>query len=570
MLTAAAALSGRAHLRRLACVLAATIASSVSLPTLAFAGTYTVSGCRIGWVPDVHDTTGSAAPSAYDECDLPNARWLSAGLPASGQRANPGDYAGWRFDAPPDTSIAALAITWQGQGDYSGTDWGPSKVVVASSNNAAAMWHLTWFSLTDSISIPDAKWVRAFVICEAGPGSTCRASWWDPPDAPRSAGVYIRRASFTMIDGSAPQTDQVAGSAATDPTWTGAEYLSYSAVDRGSGIFRVLIDVDGSVVKAVPAVSDDRCVDRTGGRDFGYPVPCPTQASGTVALDAADLPAGQHVVTVYLEDAAGNRAVLMPPTQKLIVNDLRAVGYYLGGRFFNPRLASPRAFNGTGATSGATVSVSFVRTVGKGRSRRGIYRAAREVRFSQRPTVRGRVTTPAGEPIARAAVFVGQQREGREWRLGGAVQTDSDGRFSYRPTARQPNRQLRVVYFPFSDSHENAMSRPLALKVRAGVTLHVSDRSLRNRQRLTFTGRVLGQVPDAGVAVTLQAKVGRHYRSFRQLRASSRTGGHFRTVYRFERTTSPARYRFRVKLVRQAGLPYQGGVSSVVSVVVRP
>jgi hypothetical protein len=106
--------------------------------------------------------------------------------------------------------------------------------------------------------------------------------------------------------------------------------------------------------------------------------------------------------------------------------------------------------------------------------------------------------------------------------------------------------------------------------VRAGVTLHVSDRSLRNRQRLTFTGRVLGQVPDAGVAVTLQAKLGRHYRSFRQLRASSRTGGHFRTVYRFERTTSPARYRFRVKLVRQAGLPYQGGVSSVVSVVVRP
>jgi hypothetical protein len=40
--------------------------------------------------------------------------------------------------------------------------------------------------------------------------------------------------------------------------------------------------------------------------------------------------------------------------------------------------------------------------------------------------------------------------------------------------------------------------------------------------------------------------------------------------YRFERTTGPTRYRFRLKVVRQAGLPYHGGVSPVVSVLVRP
>ena len=70
--------------------------------------------------------------------------------------------------------------------------------------------------------------------------------------------------------------------------------------------------------------------------------------------------------------------------------------------------------------------------------------------------------------------------------------------------------------------------------------------------------------------MTLQAKVGRHYRSFRQLRASSRTAGRIHTAYRFERTTGPARYRFRLKVVRQAGLPFQGGASPVVSVSVRP
>jgi hypothetical protein len=106
--------------------------------------------------------------------------------------------------------------------------------------------------------------------------------------------------------------------------------------------------------------------------------------------------------------------------------------------------------------------------------------------------------------------------------------------------------------------------------VRAGLTLHVDRHRLRNGQRLVFTGRVLGTLPAQGIAVTLQAKVGRHYRSFRQLRASSGTAGRIRTAYRFERTTGPVRYRFRLKVVRQAGLPFQGGASPVVTVFVRP
>jgi hypothetical protein len=196
--------------------------------------------------------------------------------------------------------------------------------------------------------------------------------------------------------------------------------------------------------------------------------------------------------------------------------------------------------------------------------------AKREVRFSQSPTVKGTLTAPSGEPIADATVFIGQQPEGGQWRLDGAVHSDSAGDFVYRPAARHPNRLLRAVYFPFSDSHESVASDPLTLRARAGLTLHVDRHRLRNGQRLVFTGRVLGSLPAEGIAVTLQAKVGRRYRSFRQLRASSRTNGRIRTAYRFERTTGPVRYRFRLKVVRQAGLPFQGGASPVVSVHVRP
>jgi hypothetical protein len=539
------------------------------LSASADAAVYTVSGCRSGWTPEWRTTAGSSTNATYDLCDTPTYRSLSAGLGGDGARANPGDYAGWRFNAPADTAIVGIDLVWRGHGDYATGDWGPEAVRLDASNNAQLRQRYDVFSTTDSVAVADADWVRASVICLAEPGSTCRTAFV-PPDAPDAPRVEIATSRVTIIDRSTPAIAQAAGPAATGMTWAGSQPLSFIASDKGSGVFRVDIEVDGTVLQKIPAVSDSRCVDPTGTRDFAYPVPCPLQVSGNVEIDTAALPTGQHTVTVYVEDAAGNRAVVLPPSTRLIVNDHRAVGYYANGMFFNPRFATPRTANGDGAVSGATLSAAFVRQVGKGRSRHSVRRAMREVRFSQSPTVRGTLSAPSGEPIANATVFIGQQPEGQQWRLDGAVRTDSAGDFVYRPAARHPNRQLRAVYFPFSDSHENASSDPLELRVRAGMTLHVSRRSLRNGQRLVFTGRVLGALPAAGIAVTLQAKVGRHYRSFRQLRASSGTGGRIRTAYRFERTTGPVRYRFRLKVVRQAGLPFQSGASPVVAVSVRP
>jgi hypothetical protein len=543
------------------------VAASLALPAYGSAGTYTVSTCRAGWTPETHQTPSSPAPAAYDYCDLVE-HGLFAIFPSTGAMIASGDYAGWRFDAPPDTAITGASVRWWGFGDYATAGWGASAARVDMSTTASPLSHHAVFDTIDTVSGPDASWVRVYLVCVPGTGS-CRGTTSDSPDG-GSPHIFISATTVTLVDRLGPVVQSAGGPAATEPTWTGAEILTFSASDRGAGIYCVLVDVDGRIASAPPATSDDRCVDRTGTRDFGYPVPCPTQTSAAVAISAADLPSGNHTVTVYLEDAAGNRAILLPPTQKLIVNDYRGVGYYAGGRFFNPRFGTPRTVNGEGATSDAKVTASFVRVVGKGRRRHRVFGDRREVRFSQRPTVRGTLATPSGEPIADAMVFVGQQPEGQQWRLDGAVRTDSAGRFMYRPTARRSNRDLEVVYFPFSDSHEYVSSRPLTLEVEAGLTLRVSRRALHNGQRLVFSGKVLGAVPGAGVAVSLQAKVGRHYRSFRQLRASSRTAGRLRTVYRFERTTSTVRYRFRLKLVRQAGLPYQGGVSRTVDVLVRP
>src|SRR3954453_8350563 len=141
--------------------------------------------------------------------------------------------------------------------------------------------------------------------------------------------------------------------------------------------------------------------------------------------------------------------------------------------FFNPRFATPRVANGAGAMSGARLTASFVRQVGRGRGRHAVSVARREVRFSQRPTVRGTLTAPPGEPIADATVFIGQQPEGQPWRLDGAVHTDSAGDFVYRPAARHPKRHRAAGSVPVPPTTENVATDPLMLRVRAGLVLHV-------------------------------------------------------------------------------------------------
>ena len=107
-----------------------------------------------------------------------------------------------------------------------------------------------------------------------------------------------------------PDADPLRVAVVARPGVAAADVLA--ALDVAAG---TPVEVDGNVVKSYPVTSDDRCVDR-GGRDFGYAVPCPLQASSTIAIDPADLPAGNHKVGLYVEDAAGNRTAIMPPTDR--------------------------------------------------------------------------------------------------------------------------------------------------------------------------------------------------------------------------------------------------------------
>ena len=181
-------------------------------------------------------------------------------------------------------------------------------------------------------------------------------------------------------------------------------------------------------------------------------------------------------------------------------------------------------------------------------------------------------STPAGQPIVGAKVWTATRVQGADWQITGQPHTTSKtGKVAFRLPARTPSREVNLVYFPFSDSHEQAVGRPVSLKVRCGVGLSV-DHGQRSATVSACVSRAASRrrCRARGVTASLQVKLGSRYRTFRQVRLRPATDGRFRTTYRFTSTARPTRYRFRLLVLKQAGLPYERGVSPTRTVIVSP
>jgi hypothetical protein len=393
------------------------------------------------------------------------------------------------------------------------------------------------------------------------------------------------RVSVVASDASAPQ-GTATGGLVTDPVLAGQPTVTVDATDKGAGVFVARILVDGQVRASTP-FGDRLCrdIDTANGDPFEFSTisPCPLHGTASVQLDTSAIgDDAYHHVQVQEVDAAGNATTIADRTVGISRPALPGFFDPASRQFLNPwlNLAGPRELNGQGASSGAILRVYLplrrTERIKHGRhkgQRRRVVRAAarRTVHFASRPTLRAVLTDAARHPIAGAKIWIASRVEGREWQITGRPHTTGrNGRVGLRLPARTPSRQINVVYFPFSDSHEQAVGRPVKLKVRAGATLAVSRHSARNGQRVRFRGHVAGPLASGGVTASLQVKLGRRYRTFRALRVTSQGGGRFDSTYRFSATSRATRYRFRVLVSRQAGLPYERGTSRVTSVVVRP
>jgi hypothetical protein len=315
--------------------LAAAVLAGLLMPAGAGAeGTYTVFSCR--------DPLGAAAPAAgwtalvsggggtVDGCLGGGA--LSAGLPAA-PAGN--DSAGWRFDAPPNTSIVRLAAARRTTGLKRSTQASDQKYVLD----------------TDTAVLEE---------CAPSASSSCIADLVDPIDKQGLNAAWVRfRTQCTNAGGTCSGPLSVDASAlavglrdATGPTVANVRVLDdgdrsgtlrvgFDAGDVGGGVYRTRLKVDGRPAAVYP-MSDAPCAD-AAPRDqdpyqFLVPVPCPASVpGGQGAINAQSLPAGPHSVEIAIEDAAGNQVPVYGPMEFPRLNTGTTVGSSTD-RFLQARL----------------------------------------------------------------------------------------------------------------------------------------------------------------------------------------------------------------------------------------
>ncbi len=193
--------------------------------------------------------------------------------------------------------------------------------------------------------------------------------------------------------------------------------------------------------------------------------------------------------------------------------------------------------------------------------------------YGQSARLVGRVSHQEGGGISGAGLTVEQRfNAGSDLRLvESKVVSDGTGRFVVR-LRPGPGRSVRVLY-DGTDLDGRATSQWLSLAFRDRTTMSVTPGVLRNGDRTTMSGVVMGNgasKPAAGklVAIEFFDPDRRLWRPVEVLRTDRR--GRFRYSYRFRTITSAQRILFRAVSLAEAGWPYRPSTSAPTSVIVYP
>jgi hypothetical protein len=182
------------------------------------------------------------------------------------------------------------------------------------------------------------------------------------------------------------------------------------------------------------------------------------------------------------------------------------------------------------------------------------------VKFGRPITIRGQLVLSGRRPVSGVPISVTTTP-----RVAGAAPSveatgtvGGNGRFVIR-LAKGPARLASITY-PGSSGALPA-ERRLRLMVPASSTIKASRRQLSGPGRVRFRGRVLGGA-GGNLVVVLQGKENGRWRTFADTR--TRKGGRWNASYRF--SGRPGDYPIRVRVRRQANLPYETGHSKRVTV----
>ena len=314
---------------------ALAIAVSMAAPAASRAGTYEVSQCRL---PDGTPTNSSDVVGAYNAA---YAYWDLACATAVPHMAvafettvsHPfGATSTLTYSAPPNTSITGVSgnrVIDVGAGGAFRSPIARIETASAELESCIAIYGCTARGSGSGV-VPsnafafngfDTQAIRFRVLCDGGADCT--------PENPK-ARLWVYRAEFTMKDAQDPVPKNVTGALVAPGVKNGTLSVSYNASDAGSGVYRTLLKIDGTVVDIAGAdANGGDCVDAVPGgdpHDFTRAVPCKLNAAITAALNTATVADGTHQLSVEVEDAAGNRSVVFAPTSFVFDNQPPAAG----------------------------------------------------------------------------------------------------------------------------------------------------------------------------------------------------------------------------------------------------
>jgi hypothetical protein len=287
------------------------------------------------------------------------------------------------------------------------------------------------------------------------------------------------------------------------------------------------------------------------GESVWRPLPTQVVADGLVAiLDDSQFPDGAYRIRARVVDAAGNE---------------RSTQAFEGG--VAAALTLPLRIK-TRLAVGKVKHVRASSARGKRPKYRRILVTKPRTRYGRTIRLSGRLTTPGANPVAGAPVEVYEQVQlaGAPWTHVASVPTSRTGRFTYK-ALRGPSRLVQFRYGGTATVRPRTST--VELLIRGSSSISVNHRRVVNGDDVVFRGHVRGRpLPPEGKLVELQVFTRRRWRTFAQPRANATTG-RWSFRYKFESVRGTERFRFRARVRKEAGYPYELGTSHGINVFVR-
>jgi hypothetical protein len=418
-----------------------------------------------------------------------------------------------------------------------------------------------------------------------------------------NAEIHLTSADIELATSSKPGGTGFSGSL-LKPNATGTAGLTFTAKDlEGPGVYRVIVDVDGSAVyEGTPDTNDGHCasIGSYEGRvkEFLSYQPCSQEVEMDVPVNTSKLTNGSHQLQVTVQDAAGDSST--PYDNTITVGPAPATSPSgsgsPGGTTTGGSSTGGSGEGGEGGAAGSTTSTAVASLVtslastsigpGSPLSLRGPVNGtsasdqanltarwtstAKESRtsgYGALDRISGRLSTIANAPIGGAGIDVYETPayHGATASRLGSVVTGPTGVWTLTLPRGVSSTSLLFSYRSHLDDTVASATATLRLSVHAGIALRITPRTASVGRKIFFSGVVHGApIPEGGKQLVLEARSGRGaWIQFNTVSTDAK--GRYHASYRFK-FPGPVTYRFRVVSRYEADFPFLEGTSAAISV----